>query len=147
MRAILRQLSSTQPDQPIKEPVAKEYESRKRKADEDYSKIRKLTLNDCTRLILALTNHSPATIIIDALDECDEFLRHELLEALDKIVSKSSEVVKVFVSSRDDVDIISLFPPFAHASRKWREMVSNKPKFCASVGTSTTAVEEYFHQC
>ncbi|KIW11611.1 hypothetical protein PV08_10913 [Exophiala spinifera] len=105
LRAILRQLSSTQPDQPIKEPVATEYESRKKKGDEDCSKIRKLTVEDCTRLILALTNHSPATIIIDALDECDEFLRHELLEALDEIVSKSSQVVKVFVSSRDDVDI------------------------------------------
>jgi len=131
MRAILRQLSGTQPDQPIKEPVVKEYESRKKKAEEDYSKIRKLTVDDCTRLILALTNQSPATIIIDALDECDEFLRHELLEALDEIVSKSSQVVKVFVSSRDDVDIVSLFPFFAQASGKWREMVSNKTQFCA----------------
>jgi hypothetical protein len=106
LRAILRQLASTKPDMPIKAPVAKEYENRKKKADEDCSSLRELTVEDCTRLILELTNDSPATIIIDALDECDNSLRYELLEALDEIVSKSVEVVKVFVSSRDDVDIV-----------------------------------------
>ncbi|KAF7509247.1 hypothetical protein GJ744_008141 [Endocarpon pusillum] len=112
MRAILRQLASTKPDMPIKEPVAKEYEERKKKADEDCSSLRQLTVEDCTRLILALTNGRPATIIIDALDECDEDLRYELLDALDEIVSKSVQVVKVFVSSRDDVDIVSTLPFF-----------------------------------
>ena len=107
MRAILRQLASTKPNMPIKEAVAKEYENRKKKADEDCSSLTELTVEDCTRLILALTNDRPATIIIDALDECDDNLRYQLLEALDEIVSKSVEVVKVFVSSRDKVDIVS----------------------------------------
>jgi hypothetical protein len=107
MGDLLRQLASSNPDLPIKEPVAKEYEVRKKKAEDDYSKFKELTVEDCTRMILELTRDNPATIVIDALDECEESLRHELLKALDKIVSEPGEIVKVFVSSREDVDIVS----------------------------------------
>ena len=105
--AILRQLCSSKPDRPIRGPVAREYEIRRQKADEDCSSVRKLSIEDCTRLILELTKDNPATIIIDALDECDEETRHELLEALDIVISNSTELVRVLVSSRDDVDIVS----------------------------------------
>ena len=108
--AILRQLCSSKPDKPIRGPVAKEYEVRRQKAEDDCSRVRKLTVEDCTRLILELTEDNPATIVIDALDECDEETRHELLEALDIIISNATELVRVLVSSRDDVDIVSTFP-------------------------------------
>ena len=48
----------------------------------------------------------PVTILIDALDECHSDQRHGLLGALDVLLEKSSHLVKVFVSSRDDVDIV-----------------------------------------
>lgn len=118
MRAILRQLASIKPDMPIKEPVAKEYEDRKKKADEDCSDPSELTIEDCTKLILVLINDSPVTIIIDAPDECDEFPRHELLGALDEIVGKSVEVVKVFVLSRDDINIVSTLHISSKLSRR-----------------------------
>jgi hypothetical protein len=105
MGALLRQLASSEPDVPIREPVAKEYEDRKRNAERDCSKLKKLTVENCTRLILELTCEHPATIVIDALDESEE--NNKLLEQLDKIVSESVQVVKVFVSSREDVDIVS----------------------------------------
>jgi len=107
MGALLRQLASSKPDRPIEEPVAKEYKARKKKAEEDCSTLKKLSVENCTRLILELTKDNPAIIIIDALDECEENTRHELLEVLDDIISKSAEVVKVLVSSRDDIDIVS----------------------------------------
>lgn len=107
MGALLRQLTSSKPDLPVKEPVATEYEARRKKAAEDCSSLKKLTVQDCTRLIIELTQNYPATIILDALDECEENTRHELLEAFDDIISSSAEVVKVFVSSRDDIDIVS----------------------------------------
>lgn len=107
LKALLRQLASSKPDIPICEPVATEYKARKRKADDDCSKLKQLNVSDCTRLILQLTEHRPAVILIDALDECEEDARHELLEALDEIVQKSTEIVKIFVSSRDDIDIVS----------------------------------------
>ncbi len=108
MGSLLRQLASSKPDLPVEEPVAKEYEARKKKAEGGSSTLKQLTVEDCTRLILELTKDHPATIIIDALDECDDETRNELLEALDDIISKSAKIVKVLVSSRDDVDIVSI---------------------------------------
>ncbi len=107
--ALLRQLCSSKLDQSVKEPVAREYEARKEKAEEDCSAIKRLTVEDCTRLIIELTRDHPATIILDALDECEEDERYELLEAFDNIISSSGDVVKIFVSSRDDIDIVSHF--------------------------------------
>ena len=109
MGALLRQLASIQSDLYVKDPVVKEYEKRKKEAEKDNSALKKLTVQDCTRLIVELTKNHPATIILDALDECEKDTRHELLEAFDEIISQSAEVVKVFVSSRDDVDIVSIF--------------------------------------
>ena len=84
-----------------------EYEARKDLAAKDGSALKKLTVEDCTRLIVELANSYPLIIILDALDECEEDTRYELLEAFDEIISKSREVVKILVSSRDDVDIVS----------------------------------------
>lgn len=105
--ALLRQLASSKPEGPIRDAVAKEYELRKKKAEEDCSQLKKLTIKDCTELILQLNTERSAMIILDALDECDEATRHELLESLDKIISHSESLIKVFISSRDDVDIVS----------------------------------------
>lgn len=110
LAALIRQLASSGSDMPIKSPVAKEYEQRKIRADNDCSTIKKLSLDECTRLILELTQDNPATIIIDALDECEEVTWHELLEALDNIIANSAELVRVLVSSRDDVGIVSIPP-------------------------------------
>ena len=60
---------------------------------------------DTTQLILIFLKENPAIIIIDALDECNPTLRHELFEALDEIVAKSENIVKVFLISRNDGDI------------------------------------------
>ena len=109
LSALLRQLYSSKPDQPVKTAVAKEYETRRKKAEEDCSTIKKLTTKDCTRLIIELTKDHPAVLILDALDECDENLRFKLFEAFDDIIKESASVVKVFVSSRDDIDIVSTF--------------------------------------
>ena len=109
MGAFLRQLASVQSDLRIKDPVAEEYGKRRKDAEKDNSALKKLTVQDCTRLIIELTKQHPATIVLDALDECEKHTRHELLEAFDEIISESTEVVKVFVSSRDDIDIVSIF--------------------------------------
>lgn len=45
------------------------------------------------------------TIIIDALDECDPNDRWMLLDLLEDIIRVPESLTKVFVSSRDDLDI------------------------------------------
>jgi hypothetical protein len=106
LRSILKQLSATRIDLPIREPVVKAYKEKKDEADMDSSPLEKLSLQESVKLILALLADNSATIIIDALDECLPALRHELLTALDKIIQESPNIVKVLVSSRDDKDIV-----------------------------------------
>ncbi len=107
MRSILKQLSSSTSAQPVRLSVAKKYKDLKDEAVEhgDTEPPRFIT-TDCVDLILELLVNNSATIIIDVLDECDPDRRYELLEALDKIIQDSSNVVNVFVSSRDDNDIV-----------------------------------------
>ena len=57
-------------------------------------------------LILRMLSENPATIVIDALDECDPITRYQLFESLDRIVKTSANVVKVFLTSRNDGDIV-----------------------------------------
>jgi hypothetical protein len=45
------------------------------------------------------------TIVIDALDESHPEQRWLLLKALKSLISSSNSLVKIFVSSRDDIDI------------------------------------------
>jgi hypothetical protein len=103
LRSILEQLSSSQADLPIRYPVVEAYKEKKREAKG--RTLEKLTLSETVALILVLLEDNPATIVIDALDECDPARRHELFSALNLIIQKSASLVKVFVSSRDDGDI------------------------------------------
>lgn len=105
MRAVLKQLACFNASQPIHPAVMREYDKRKKDADEDGLDPLQLSLHDCNDLVLEITDQLPAIIIIDALDECDPRRRHELLKALRQIVVKSNNLVKVLVSSRDDEDI------------------------------------------
>lgn len=98
--SIARQLSGKDHTLPIRTPTVQKYFTMTSLTR------RRLTLQEVTDLILSLTNENPATIIIDALDECDALHRYELLETLDVIIQQSSNIVKVFVSSREDSDII-----------------------------------------
>lgn len=147
LSALLRQLASSKPDVPIRDAVAKEYEIRKKKAEEDCSPLRKLTIRDCTELILHLNTERPAMIILDALDECDEATRHELLKSLDKIISQSESLIKVFISSRDDVDIVSALSSLSPISRMpisiWSDFAAY---FKTILEIALGPLREYFHQ-
>ncbi|RDW62024.1 hypothetical protein BP6252_11457 [Coleophoma cylindrospora] len=96
------------PDEARSAPVAYFYlyQDRKEEAQDDGCDPLQLTTAECVEVILELLKDNPAVIFIDALDECDPVRRHELLEALDEIIECSENLVKVFVSSRDDNDIV-----------------------------------------
>lgn len=67
-----------------------------------------LRLTEYRDLILKLTEFYPiTTIIVDALDECDPATRYDLLDALRYIQEESTKPVKVFLSSRDEQDLVS----------------------------------------
>ncbi|KAI4270179.1 MAG: hypothetical protein LQ337_006838 [Flavoplaca oasis] len=105
MRAVLKQLSCPAASQPIHAAVLREYRKRQKDADEDGLEPSKLPLRDCKNLILEISDQLPIVVMVDALDECDPLRRHELLQVLGDIVQTSNSLVKVIISSRDDIDI------------------------------------------
>ncbi|KAH7372269.1 hypothetical protein BKA66DRAFT_175722 [Pyrenochaeta sp. MPI-SDFR-AT-0127] len=103
LASIARQLSGLGPGGPLLSPTVKVYADKEEEAFASGS----LRIEDSCSLILKLIErHSLTTIIIDAMDECDPRKRGELLNALTQILRDSSNLVKVFVSSRNDHDIV-----------------------------------------
>jgi hypothetical protein len=101
--SIARQLSSLQPQYPLLRPAITNY--LKKEAEGFASGA--LRINESCALIIQLVEHYPlTTIVIDALDECNPEKRADLLETLETILRDSSHLVKIFVSSRDDQDIV-----------------------------------------
>lgn len=65
-----------------------------------------LGLEKSKELILQLLEQYPsATIVVDALDECNPETRETLLKALESLLKESPCLLKIFVTSRIDQDI------------------------------------------
>ena len=66
-----------------------------------------LSLQESISMLIRLTaKRRLSFIIIDALDECNRQERGHLLDALSEIMKESTGIVKIFISSRDDMDIV-----------------------------------------
>jgi hypothetical protein len=103
LASLARQLSSPEPGKPLLEPTLDLYKKKEAEAFASGS----LRIEDSCKLIIQLIEQYPlTTIVIDALDECDPEKRCDLLKSLEKILRESSALVKMFVSSRDDHDIV-----------------------------------------
>lgn len=100
MQAILKHLCLALKNLPSQ--VVQEYDKRQEKGHATGS----LGFNECNNLVTSLLNiYSHTTIIIDALDESDPDERWQLLESFENIIHSATSPVKIFVSSRDDIDI------------------------------------------
>lgn len=103
MASIARQLASIEPDHSILPPAISVF---KKKEAEGFASG-SLRLEESRQLILQLTErYQLTTIVIDALDESDPAQRVDLLDTLEAILRESLGLVKIFVSSRDDGDIV-----------------------------------------
>jgi hypothetical protein len=103
MASLARQLSSLQPGEGLLDPVIATYKQRETEAFASGP----LRLDETSKLVMQLLENYPmVTVIIDALDECDPHSRVDLLEILENILQDSSSLIKIFVSSRDDQDIV-----------------------------------------
>jgi general stress protein 26 len=108
MSCILEQLSSSKGEIPAL--VHQRYKEKVTEAKE--CEPERLRLDEIIDAMLDLLKTNPATIIIDALDECDPQSRQSLFHALRSILAKSGGVVKIFVSSRDDNDVVNQFTSY-----------------------------------
>ena len=82
---------------------------RKRSVEFQGSSSRKQwTRKECIDTMTEVINASPfSVLIVDALDECPLDERADLITALEEIIASSMGLIKVFISSRDDVDIVA----------------------------------------
>lgn len=62
-----------------------------------------------TQLMESINEYSQTVIILDALDECDDYSRWQLIDVIRDLASKSDRPLKVFISSRPDNDIKTQF--------------------------------------
>lgn len=101
LRALIKQLCLVDPGEVLPESVVSEYAKRKTHGQ----LTGEIHPNDSMDLIIALSAGFPqTTIIVDALDECDEETRETLFRILKQIVT-STERVRIFVTSRNHEDI------------------------------------------
>lgn len=109
LRCILRQLAvSSPPNHEIRSSLLSTYESWTARAKIDGLDLPKLRAKESVECILDLANEDPLTIIIDAVDEVAEADRHRLLGSLNRIVANAENVVKIFVTSRNDAQVFAL---------------------------------------
>ncbi|MCJ1313661.1 hypothetical protein MMC25_007340 [Agyrium rufum] len=87
----------------INDSVWNKYEGSK----EAYGEARKMTTNDCVEIITSMTDTLPLYLIIDALDEMPIEQLNELLRGLKSIARNARREVKIFVSSRNDLNTTS----------------------------------------
>jgi len=101
LSSILRQLCN-QPGNAIYPPIVEKYTQQGQGF-----RSKGLQLKDSLGLIMELIEtNAITTIVVDALDECDPEKRQSLLDAFETILQESAGLVKIFVSSRDDQDIV-----------------------------------------
>lgn len=67
--------------------------------------------NDAIRLLFGLIDQGTTTICIDAIDECDEDLRGDFLDLIDRLLTRvEGGRVKILISSRPWLKILDRFP-------------------------------------
>ncbi|THY87126.1 hypothetical protein D6C92_08177 [Aureobasidium pullulans] len=109
LRAITKQLSHPNGQAAVLQLAVNRYGKKCTEAERDGLDPSNLTIAECVDLILELTSTTSATIIIDALDECESSKRYQILEALENIVRSSRNVVEVLISSQRASDIDAKF--------------------------------------
>ncbi|KAM0219151.1 hypothetical protein ACHAQD_006673 [Fusarium lateritium] len=102
LASIARQLSTTQRRGSILEPAIKEYQ---REEESDFMSGPLRPERSKTLILQLLEQYSSATIVMDALDECNSDTREILLETLKDLLKESPCLLKIFVTSRTDRDI------------------------------------------
>ncbi|EAQ91927.1 hypothetical protein CHGG_00162 [Chaetomium globosum CBS 148.51] len=108
LRAIIRQLAINPVDGAVNQVVVSAYEWEAKVVRRTRDEPSKPTRDECIRLILDLTSANPAYICIDAIDELSDADRVSFVEALQRIVSQSANVVKVFLISRNNTQLQAL---------------------------------------
>ncbi|KAF4965615.1 hypothetical protein FSARC_6602 [Fusarium sarcochroum] len=104
IQSLLRQVAAMSPTRTIMQPVKVMHERIHEEGFDD----REWTHVECVETLIKVMEIYPSlTIVIDALDECDLDERMALLLSLKEVREKSANLVKILITSRDDIDILA----------------------------------------
>ncbi|KAJ0418747.1 ankyrin repeat-containing domain protein [Aspergillus carlsbadensis] len=104
LRSLVKQLAIDVSGDRIRKPIWEEYARREKASRRDVVDPSPLSVDECIDMLLKLTSDSPATIVIDGLDELDGD-PVDLLSALHRLNTESLTIVKIMISSREDARI------------------------------------------
>ncbi|ORY16076.1 hypothetical protein BCR34DRAFT_584541 [Clohesyomyces aquaticus] len=106
LASLVRQLACPSPNVPILPPVVSRYEDALDGLME-YDDI-SWSFEETVQVLIELCDLYPAVFfILDALDEVNPLNRLDLLDALLRVIEESQALVKVFISSRENMDIVA----------------------------------------
>ena len=110
LSAVIHQLVQTESDdKALLKPIVDTFRLRTLQGQQ----ASKLSLLESQALLVKLADvYQQTTICIDALDEVDPSTRKNLLQALKFVMENSKNLVKIFATTRMDVDIDRLFKMF-----------------------------------
>ncbi|KAL6401079.1 Ankyrin repeat protein [Ilyonectria robusta] len=60
-------------------------------------------------LLESINGYSKTTLILDALDECEQESRWDLVSAMERLMSRAKKPLKIFIASRPDAETRDLF--------------------------------------
>ncbi|KAK1846472.1 ankyrin repeat-containing protein [Colletotrichum chrysophilum] len=104
LASLVRQLSIVGSSSIILPPVVAKYDE----ALSGFAEFHDVawSLDECQEVFLELMEYHPSvTVIIDALDEINQEDRQGLLDSLSRLLDESPNLLKIFLSSRDNHDI------------------------------------------
>ena len=127
--ALLKQLSCITIKELVSQLVFHDFETRIYRAEADELEAGRLALLDFSRLMLEHFDRELGKLFIDALDECDVLRRHQLFRMLVDLLQEARNVVKVFVTSRGDIDIVQESHKFSNIRIATKENGDNIAQF------------------
>ncbi|RGP73564.1 ankyrin repeat [Fusarium longipes] len=72
-----------------------------------------LTITKCKDTLMEFINGYPrVTLVLDALDECEDETKRELAELFQDLMRNSRGILKIFIASRKELDIEGYLEPF-----------------------------------
>jgi len=124
--AIIQQLAQSDSQAGLLTQVVDIYDDREKKGQ----KSAKLSLAESQDLLIQITNIYPqTTICIDAMGEVDKDTRIDLLKCLKNVIQTSRNMVKIFVTTRMDPDILAQFEIFPRIELQPEDIVYDINEF------------------
>ena len=96
LRSLVSQLATSQESNHVAPILQGKYNTFGPDSDQSIN----LPYSDCIEIIVAISESTPVTIVLDAFDECDQNRSPRLIQHLEEIMRQSPTNVKVFISTR-----------------------------------------------